>query len=261
MAVPPQYSPVDVYTSVAGTFVYPLAYPYSESTMTITLAGVGQAIGTDQQTDPGTVQVLYNDQGRFINFTSDPGSGNQIIVQGQAQIPILAHVQDTTSIATYGELQDSIVDTTILSIPEAQERAQADIDMFGDPVYNVKFSSISSLANQLFIGQQIILNSAKFGISNKTLIIKQINCLARTKFQLEYQVQCLGSDIVSFNDIMLTLLQQQLGQSSTPDSTILQILIPINETITVGDTVTLTHAGPPYVYNASASKFNFAKFS
>jgi hypothetical protein len=261
MAVPPQYAPVDVYTSVAGTFVYPLAYPYSIDTMTVTLSGVGQAIGTDQQTDPTLVQVLYNDQGRFIRFTSDPGSGSQIIVQGQAQIPILAYVQDAASIAAYGMLQDAIVDSTILSVAEAQERAQADIDMFGDPVYNVKFSTINVNSNQLFIGQQITLNSAKFGVANKALIIKQINCVARTKFQLEYQVQCLGSDVVSFNDIMLTLLQQNLGQATTPDSTVLQVLIPINEAITVGETVTLIGAARPYVYNGTASKFNFSTFA
>lgn len=248
IATPPQYAPVDVYTSVAGTFVYPLAYPYSQESLTITLAGTGQSIGTDQQTDPTTVEVLYNDSGRFIRFTSDPGAGNQIIVQGEAQIPILAHVSDSASVATYGEFQDAIVDSTILSIQEAQERAQADIDMFGDPVYTVKFSTISALSNQLFIGQQIILNSAKFGVSNKTLIIKQINCIARTPFQLEYQVQCLGSDNVTFNDIMLTLLQQNLAQNSTPDSTVLEELFPIDEALELADLISVGGTAGPYVW-------------
>jgi hypothetical protein len=248
MATPPQYAPVDVYTSVAGTFVYPLAYPYAESTLTVTLGGVGQAIGTDQQTDPATVQVLYNDSGRFLRFTTDPGAGHQIIVQGQAQIPILAHVSDPSSIATYGELQDAILDSTILSIQEAQERAQADIDMFGDPVFNVKFSTTSPLANRLFIGQQITLNSAKFGVANKVLVIKQINCVVRTKFQLEYQVQALGSDIVSFNDIMLTLLQQNLGLSGTPNSAVLQDLIPVEEELEISDSVTIIAAAKPQVW-------------
>jgi hypothetical protein len=248
MATPPQYAPVDVYTSVAGTFVYPLAYPYDESTMTVTLGGVGKAIGTDQQTDPATVQVLYNDHGRFLRFTSDPGSGNQIVVQGEAQIPILAHVSDAASIAAYGEFQDAISDSTILSIQEAQERAQADIDMFGDPVFTVKFNTISPLTNQLSIGQQITLNSTKFGVSNKTLIIKQINFIARTKFQLEAQVQCLGSDSVSFNDIMLTLLQQNLGQTSVPASTVLEDLQAIEEAMVLSDTITLTATARPYVW-------------
>jgi hypothetical protein len=258
-ATPPQYAPVDVYTSVAGTFVYPLAYPHTQSTLTITLAGVGQSIGTDQQTDPTTVEVLYNDQGRFIRFTSDPGSGSQIIVQGEAQIPILAHVSDPTSIATYGEFQDAITDSTILSIQEAQERAQADIDMFGDPVFTVKFNTISPLANQLFIGQQITLNSAKFGVAGKALIIKQINCIARTPTQLEYQVQCLGSDSVSFNDIMLTLLQQNLGAATTPDSTVLQILIPIDEEVELTDTITITGASGPYAWQPVPSPLQSAE--
>lgn len=254
-ATPPQYAPVDVYTSVAGTLVYPLAYPYDQSTLTITLAGVGQSIGTDQQTDPTTVEVLYNDTGRFIRFTTDPGAGHQIVVQGEAQIPILAYVTDPTSIAemaallgTNGIIEDSIVDTTILSVEEAQERAQADIDMFGHPVFTVKFNTIHEYANQLAIGQQITLNSAKFGISNKTLIIKQINFVARTPTQLEAQVQCLGSESVSYNDIMLQLLQQNLASQSPASSTVLQVLLPINEAVAVTDTVTVTGASGPYIW-------------
>ena len=256
-ATPPQYAPIDVYTSVAGTFVYPLAYPYTQSTMTVTLAGTGQSIGTDQITDPTTVEVLYNQQGRFLRFTSDPGAGHQIIVQGQALIPILAHVSNSASITAYGELQDSIVDSTILSIQEAQERAQADIDMFGHPVYVVKFNTISSLANQLFLGQQITLNSTKFGVSGKTLIIKQINCVARTPTQLEYQVQCLGSDNVTFNDIMLTLLQQNLAQTSTPDSTVLQVLLPIADGVQLTDTVTVTSGTAPYAWGPNTPQPNW----
>jgi hypothetical protein len=255
MATPPQYAPVDVYTSVAGTFVYPLAYPYAIDTMEVTLGGIGKAIGTDQQTDPTLVQVLYNDQGRFIRFTSDPGSGNQIVIQGQAQIPILAYVQDSASITAYGMLQDSIVDSTILSIAEAQERAQAEIDMFGHPVFTVKFNTLSVNANQLFIGQQITLNSTKFGVSNKALIIKQINCVARTPFQLEYQLQCLGSDVVSFNDIMLTLLQQNLGAATTPDSIVLQVLLPVDEFMALTDTVTVTGTAGPYAWQPIPSIF------
>jgi hypothetical protein len=265
-ATPPQYAPVDVYTSVAGTLVYPLAYPYSESTLTITLAGVGQAIGTDQQTDPSTVQVLYNDTGRFIRFTTDPGSGHQIIVQGEAQIPILAYVTNPASIAimaallgTDGIIEDSIVDTSILSVEEAQERAQTDIDMFGHPVYTVKFSTIDQHTNLLAIGQQIILNSAKFGVANKTLIIKQINFVARTPFQLEAQVQCLGSENVTYNDIMLQLLQQNLGNQSTPSSTVLQVLLPVGENIVVAETISVTAASGPYVWGPAITNLQNAE--
>jgi hypothetical protein len=247
-ATPPEYAPVDIYTSEAGTFVYPLAYPYAISTMTVTIDGVGQAIGDDQQGNPSDFQVLYNDAGRFIRFTTDPGGGHQIMVQGQARIPILAHVSDNASIAIFGELQDAIMDSTILSVQEAQERAQAEIDMFGDPVHTVKFTTTSPFTNRLSIGQQITLNSVKFGIPNKALIIKQLNFVAKTPTQLAAQVQCLGSDSVSFNDIMLTLLQQSLANTNTPDSTVLQELLPIDEALSLTDTVTIIGTAGPYVW-------------
>ena len=247
-ATPPQYAPIDVYQTDSVKMVFPLSYSYEESTMTVTLGGVGQSIGTAQVTDPTTVEVLYDDSGRFIQFTTTPSAGQTVIVQGEANVPILAYVRDDNSIAAYGIREDAISDFKILSVQQAQERARADIDMFGDPVYTVKFSTISPLANQLSIGQQITLNSAKFGVSNKLLIIKQINFVARTPTQLEAQVQCLGSGSVSYNDIMLQLLQQSLGSESTPASTVLQNLIPITEDIVIADTVTITGTSGPYVW-------------
>jgi hypothetical protein len=260
-ATPPEYAPIDVYTSVAGTFVYPLAYPYEPSTLSVELAGVGQSIGTDQQTDPSTVEVLYNETGRFIRFTSDPGSGKSIVIQGYAEIPILAFVSNPTSIATYGELQDAIVDSKILSVDEAQARAQADIDMFGHPVYTVRFNTISSVANQLFIGQQITINSTKFGIASKTVIIKQINAVARTPTQLEYQIVCLGSERVTFNDIMLNLLQKDLGTESTPASAVLQVLLPVDEALKITDTVTVTGQSTPHQWGPGSPQPRWGFFT
>jgi len=258
-ATPPQYSPIDVYKTDGVTLAYPLSYSYDESSLTITLNGVGQSIGTAQVTDPSTVDVLYDDSGRFIQFTTTPSAGQTIVVQGEANVPILAYVTDQDSISTYGIREDAINDTKILSVQQAQERAQADIDMFGDPVYTVKFNTISPFTNQLSIGQQITLNSAKFGVSNKLLIIKQINFVARTPTQLEAQVQCLGSGSVTYNDIMLQLLQQSLGSESTPASTVLQTLIPIDEEIEITDAVTITGASRPYVWGPVAAPLQYSE--
>ena len=100
-------------------------------------------------------------------------------------------------------------------------------------------------------------------MSNKPLIIKQINFVARTPTQLEAQVQCLGSEVVSFNDIMLQLLQQNLGGESTPASTVLQNLIPINESIVIADTVTITGTSGPYVWYPGSGRpaMNYGIFS
>lgn len=62
---------------------------------------------------------------------------------------------------------------------------------------------------------------------------------------------------MSFNDIMLTLLQQSLGQATTPDSTVLQILIPIDEEIVLTETVTIIGASRPYVWGPVPSPIQY----
>ncbi len=51
--------------------------PY-ENPIIVTLDGVAQTVGTANSTDPSTVQVLYNDQQKWIQFTEGaPGSGQR----------------------------------------------------------------------------------------------------------------------------------------------------------------------------------------
>lgn len=245
----------DNYTTVAGQVVYQLAYKYTGSFF-VTLDGVQQSIGIDQQDDPTLFEVLYNSTGPFVKFTSDPGSGHQLQVYGFAQIPIVAHTQNSASIATYGEYQDSIIDPQIASVAEAQERAAADLVQFGHPVYDVKFNTrISGLR----IGQTIILNSVKFNVANYPLIIKRIEATGRSHNTLIYAIEAIGSDVVTFTDIMLTLLQQQNAQTSVDPSTVLQILLDIEEDTLVDDAVTITNTTAPYVYNTA--RWGFSKWS
>ena len=249
------FTPVDVYTTVNNQLIYPLAYPYDQSSMTVTLAGVPQVLGTDQSTPDADCQVQYNSNGYFLRFTSNPGAGHQIVVQGNARIPILAHVTDAAAIATYGEIQDSIIDSQITSVAEAQERAQAEIAQFGGPVYDVKFTTISSLANGLYIGQSIYLRSTSYGYNASPgyrLVIKRIEAKMRTPTVMEFAVECMGSDVVSYTDMMLFLLQQANAQSTVSDSTVLEILLEVLESISVSDTITITGTSRPYKWGPTS---------
>ncbi len=255
----------DTYITDGIQTVYGLAYPYFKDAqgalpaMTVTLGGVSQSIGIDQQSDPATVQVLYNNKNRFIRFTSVPASGQTIKVYGAAKIPILAHAQDAGAIATYGEHQDVVIDQTIASIQEAQERAQAEILQFGHAVYTVKFNT---LKDGLVIGMQLQVNSTIFNF-NETLTVKRFTAVGYSPDQLEYQVECYGSDAVTFTDIMATLLQQQNNANPVDDSTILEILLNFYETLSDIDDVTLTERSGPYVWGDSTpeARYDFATFS
>ena len=240
---------VDVYTTDGNRQVFSLAYPYEKTDLTVTLDGVDQSIGTDQQTDPTTVDVLYNDRERFIRFTAGaPASGKVVKIYGNAKVPILAHASDPQGIATYGEFQDSIIDRQIYTVEEAQQRALAEILQFGHAVYDVKFNTLTP---GCWIGQAVTLNSPKFGITNQYLVIKRIEAkvfVPGTQGKLEYQIEALGSDNVTFVDIMTTLLQQENANTTVDDSTVLEALLSLSETAKVDDTVAHAHESRPYTW-------------
>src|SRR4029077_18260392 len=104
-----------------------------------------------------SVQVLYNPDNRYIQFTTTPGSGHTVKIYGDARVPILAHAQDSAGISAYGEIQDSIVDKLITTVSEAQARAQAEVLQYGHAVYTVKFKTLKT---GLAVGMQITLNSS-----------------------------------------------------------------------------------------------------
>jgi hypothetical protein len=254
----------DVFPTDGTRQFFTCSYPYFNSTTTnpyeapiqVTLDGAAQTVGTANTTDPATVQVLYNDQQKWVQFTGGaPASGHTVKVFGGAKVPIVAHAQDSASIATYGERQAAIADSKIFSVPEAQARAQAQILQFGHPVYDVKFNT---LVPGCAIGQVIPVNLPAFGI-NKSLVIKRVEAVGYTPGddtlgidgKLQYQVECIGSDNVTFTDLMTTILQQEANQTTVDDSTVLEDIVSISEAIPLTDTVIVTSHAEPYLWGST----------
>lgn len=252
----------DSYLTDGIASVFPLAYAYDTATITVTLNGVVQTIGIDQQTDPSSVDVLYNDKNRFIRFTSGaPTSGKTVKTYGDAQVPIVAHAGDATGIATYGEFQDVILDAKITTVPEAQARAQAEILKFGHSVYDVKFKTLQT---GIRIGQLVSMNLPQFGVTNYPLIVKRVEATGYVPGQngmLEYQVEAIGSDTVTFTDLLTTLLQQEATQNPIDDSTVIENLEVIAEIIATEDAAIPTAMSGPYAVGPAATpiRLGFSK--
>jgi len=229
------------------------SYPYDISTIVVTLNGVKQTVGTANSTDPATVAVLYNDAQRWIQFTAGaPGSGMTVKVYGNAKVPIVAHASDAAAVATYGEYQSVVVDQKITTVPEAQARATAAILQFGHPVFDVKVNTYIAGCQ---IGQVIEVNLPAFGCV-KQLVIKRIEATVFApgpNAYCEYQLECIGSDNVTFVDIMTTLLQQEAAQTDVGDSTVNENLEVILEPVTVTDVLTVTTSQAPYAWGAGSS--------
>jgi hypothetical protein len=171
-----------------------------------------------------------------------------VIIYGTASIPIIATSSNQSAIATYGLVQDSIIDKTIKSQAEAQQRADADIVMYGAPVYTIKFYTLNT---GLIVGQTINVTSSKFGVT-ASVVINRITGTGFSPTQLRYYVECTGTDVVSFIDIMNVLLTAPNLQNPSPDSSTVENVIIFLENITITDTLNAptTNAGP-FVWGAS----------
>ena len=253
----------DKYTTVAGQLVYSIAYPYDLSNqygfgpMIVSLGGVNQTISSDVPgAEPAGYQVYYNDNGRFIRFASDPGGGQALVVYGTAKVPIVAHAQDSKGIATYGEIQDVISDTSIGTLQQAQMRAKADILQYGHAVYTVKFNTLKT---GLYPGQIITLNSTILNV-NVSLTIKQITVANYSPSGFLYQVEAYGSDQVNFIDIMSVLLQQQNQNTQTSPDSILEAYLVISEALALSDTLHQP-VGTKGPYKWGTMKWGYSKWS
>lgn len=254
--------------SISYPYYSPTAVDYEAVPITVTLAGVPQTVGIANQDDPSAFQVMYNDQQRWIQFTGGaPTSGQTVKVFGTAKVPIVAHAADATSIATYGERQGVVSDTKILSVPEAQARATAQILQFGHPVYDVKFNTI---VPGCAIGQVIDVYLPAFGI-DKVLVIKRVEAVGyapgddalNIDGKLEYQIECIGSDNVTFVDLMTTILQTEASQTPVDDSTVTENLEVASEGLTLTETITIAATIGFYKYGPTSpqARYGFAKYA
>ncbi len=232
----------DKYEASAGQSTFGLAFKYDN--ITVLKNGVVQVIGTDQQSDPATVDVLYNFNEKFVKFTNALSGGDAVIVFGDAYIPIIAQARDTVSIATYGEYQTALVDKSITSVNEAQTRARAELKKYSESVYEATFKTTQT---GLRVGQNITLTSVIRNIT-KTFKINRIVGKTRTGSEMEYTVYMIASGQITFTDIMVNLLGQDKKNIVIATNEVLQRLELLSETITVADAATGTARARPYLW-------------
>lgn len=251
---------IDKYVAGTGQKTFPLAYKYDN--VTVKKNGVVQTVGTDQQTDPSTVNVLYNFNEKFITFSNALASGDAVTVYGDAFIPIIALVRDQISIATYGEYQAALVDKSIESVSEAQTRAKAELKKYSQTVFESKFKTTKT---GLRVGQKITLNSTLRNI-NKEFKINRIVGKARGSGEMEYEVSLIASGQITFTDIMVNLLGQDKKNIVIALNEVLQRLESFFEAMTIAESkaADTIKDSPPYKWGIGSSndfRWNFATWS
>jgi len=251
---------VDKYIADGTQRVFTQIYRYTN--IAVKKNSTTLTVGIDNITDPATKDILYNFQEKAIKFRDDnkPANGDTIKIYGDAHIPLIAKVQDSASIAAYGEYQHLIVNKTITSVLEAHAYAKAELAKWAEGAYE---ASLRTTRTGLSTGQQITINSTLRGIT-KTFKINRITGKARGSDHMEYDIYLLASGETTFTDMLEALLAKDRENIDVSDNEVLQRLESLADTVALGETLTPTKDSPPYKWGAGSSndwRWNFATWS
>jgi len=239
---------IDTYSAGAGQKTFGLAYKYDD--ITVKVDGVVQTIGTDQQDDPVGVDCLYNFSEKFITFTSPLSGGEEVIIFGDAFIPIIAQARDQVSIATYGVYETAVVDKNITSVAEAQLRARTELKKYSETVFEGSFKTTST---GLKTGQRIRIQSTIRGI-DKTFKINRVVGKARSGNSMEYTIYLIASGQVSFTDVMVDLLERDKQNIVIAPNEVLQRVERFIEELAISDgSPSASSTSSPYTWGVSGS--------
>jgi hypothetical protein len=209
--------------------------PYQLDEITVVKGGATQSIGTDNLTDPNTVDCLYNFNEKIIKFRNDnkPASGSTVAISGKAWIPIIKHLKDNESINSYGEYQFAVIDKTISTDQEAINRGKASLKKFNESIYEASFKT---KRDGLKTGQRIRIQSNIRGV-NKWFKINRITSRMRNSGELEYEVFLIASGDVSFVDMMTGILERDKKNIDIKVNEVLDKIETIDSPVTIGELI------------------------
>ena len=248
---------LDKYEAQASQITFPLAYRYDN--IVVKLNGVAQTVGVDNIDDPSGVDVLYNFQEKFVTFTTALSAGDDIVVYGDAYIPIIAQARDGVSIATYGEYQTIVVDKNITSIEEAQLRARIELIKYAETSWDVAFRTRTT---GLRVGQSISITLSTNRSITKTLKINRIIGKANSSGTMEYTVYLVSSGEITLTDIMIELLERDKQNLVISPGEVIQRLEILLESLAIAEGNPVGSATTsPYTYNTAGDVWNKSTFA
>ena len=199
--------------AAAGTVqtVFQCGYHFSAKP-TVTNAGSAQTVGTLNVDNAASFQCMWDAANDTIVFASAVTGGNTVAITGTPQNPIRVYIPNRSSMATYGERQLLIQDSTIVSYSAAIQRAQAELLKYAQTVVSASFITRTK---GVLPGQYITINSSQFG-KNAKYIVTQVGVRFFGPTSIEYNVTCISTKLFDIIDLMIQVLRQPNKQTSYP---------------------------------------------
>lgn len=167
---------------------------------------VVQAVGRDFiDTDDGTYDWFVNKDQKYIRQAASAttlSSTDIIKIVYNPDLPVFVKVQDTASIATYGQSEFKIIDRTVEDRDAAKERARAEIDLYKEPYGE---GSYMTYKDSLRVGhnQQIIDSAIGF---NSYFIVYSITAKIHSNTKLVYSVEFISKQKQTLTETLVNLI-------------------------------------------------------
>jgi hypothetical protein len=226
-------------------FVFNLPYSYTDFKATLT--GNPLHLGIDYISDPNAYDALYNFNEKLLRFkdTDVPSLNATLSFAGKPHLPVITKFKSQAAIDSIfsaeaqgdGKYEYLIVDKSINSKEGARQRAQAEINTYGDTLSEGEFESEQA---GFAAGQQIFINSAALGVAEYFMINRVISRMKDLDTMI-YQISLITTKTMDFIAVLKKLLQAEAKQiglkvDESQDTTeILDIAEAATETVTVGE--------------------------
>lgn len=234
--------------TVSGSATKSFNLPYKMSSLQIDLdTGTGfvaQTVGIDFIDTFTDFQVLYDFQGQSFHFNAALAAGNKVRFTGVVKTPVVAAMEDSTSIAQYGPIEKFVRDASIKSNTVARKRAAAELMTYTDGVIDARFTTYTS---GLRTGMLLSVQAGGLGDS---LLIKRVAFTARTPQTFQYDVQCISTQRYTLIDLLRKIITPD--PQPTDESEVSEQIYPASEAITLSDTASAnTPSNPPVILRSA----------
>lgn len=219
---------VETYSADGQQVNFPLAYRYSN--LTLTVAGVSKTVGIDNIDLPASKDCLYNFAEKTIKFpsASKPTVGQLVAITGFPYIPVYVKAEEAVSVGKYGVKEFKIIDSNIKSKQGAIDRAKAELTAYNETLNDGSFSTYET---GLRTGQQINIDSTALGFSDD-FIINRLTIVAESSSLLRFDVQLTTLENFSLVQLLQQLLDKtEIGEEKTDE--ILEKIYNIFEAINI----------------------------
>ncbi len=228
--------------------------PYKYHEFAATLTGHRLSLGVDYLDSPDSYDALYNFNEKLLRFKESdrPNQNATLSFSGLPLLPVVVRYNDPVAIAATlsaegqgdGIYEYLVIDKSINTQVAARERAQAEIQIYGETLSEGEFATETS---GLRAGMRININSALRDVS-EDFIINRVTSTMKTPDTVMYAVSLITTKSLDYITVMKKLLNADNKAIVITDDELLNLTETRSETILFSAQATVQAINYPIVW-------------